>query len=151
PFSPTARARALAVVLAEEFGAPFRFYDAIGCQEVSPPDPAPEADAPLGPDEVLRLAAGGRCAVDVLPDGRYRLALVIFEAAGPSLGAAGAVPGVAAEGPGRLKEQERLLKWLQTFGDRLRLRDQLAECRRLEAEQAEQTKRAWEVVLGVDE
>jgi HD-GYP domain-containing protein (c-di-GMP phosphodiesterase class II) len=139
------------VVLAEEFGTPFRFYDAIGCQEVSPPEAAAEADAPLDPAEVQRLAAEGRCAVDALADGRHRLALVVFEAAVPILVAVGAVEGLAAEGPARARERGRLLKWLQTFGDRLRLRDQLAEHRRLEAEQAEQIKRAWEVVLGVDE
>ena len=84
----------LAVVLADEFGAPFRFYDALGGQQI-PADGAWGADdEPLTPAAVLRLAAEGRPAVSEDGDG-YRLTLVVFEGGLPILVAAGAAAVLA--------------------------------------------------------
>jgi HD-GYP domain-containing protein (c-di-GMP phosphodiesterase class II) len=145
-----AKAKALAVILNEEFGVPFLFYDTHSGQGVSsslsrdgralPPEPGPEA--------VLSLAAEGRSAVTALRDGRYQLTLVLFESSEPLLLAVGALPRLAG-GPEQAREQQRLQRWLQAVSDRLRLGEQLLAHRRLEEEQAAQVKRAWEALLGV--
>jgi hypothetical protein len=145
-----AKAKALAVILNEEFGVPFLFYDAASGQEV-PGSLSGDGRAPPpgpGPEAVLSLAAGGRSVVTALPDGRYQLTLVLFESSRPLLLAVGALPRLAG-GPEQAREQQRLQKWLQAVGDRLRLGDQLLAHRRLEEEQAAQVKRGWEALLGV--
>jgi HD-GYP domain-containing protein (c-di-GMP phosphodiesterase class II) len=145
-----AKAKALAVILNEEFGVPFLFYDAASGQGVSsslsrdgralPPE--------LGPEAVRGLAAEGRSVVTALRDGRFQLTLVLSESGQPLLLAVGALPRLAG-GPEQAREQQRLQKWLQAVSDRLRLGDKLLAQRRLEEEQASQVKRAWEALLGV--
>src|SRR5947208_1929799 len=152
-FSPETRARALAVILSEEFKVPFTFYEAASGREIFRPE-ANEGrprGPQLGPELVTRLAQEGRNLVAGPVQGCYQLALVVFEAGRAVLVAAGTLPGLAVAGSDGGREREWLEKWLQAVGDRLRLRDQLAEQRRGEEEQAEQARRAWEVILGVDD
>jgi hypothetical protein len=131
-FSPEARARALAVILSEEFKVPFAFYEADGGREIFRPEAAegPPRGPRLGPEVVTRLAQEGRPVVTGPTEGCYQLALVVFEADRAVLVAAATLPGLGAAGPDRGREREWLEKWLQAVSDRLRLRDQLAEQRR---------------------
>src|SRR5262245_28683633 len=114
PFPLAARARALAVILSEEFGIPFRFYDAADGQAV----PLPEAPAGLPPHqltpEVVRyLADKGQSAAACQDGGRYQVALVLYDAQRPTLVAQGLLAGLAAQGSDWVVEQGRLQKWLQ--------------------------------------
>src|SRR5260370_16071065 len=100
--SLAANARALAVVLPEEFGIPFVLYEAAGGVLVVKseiPDRHKGAagsnfgirlsdfDYPddLAPEAIARLAAEGRGSVTLLTDGRFQLAIVLFDAGQPVL------------------------------------------------------------------
>src|SRR5437868_15167813 len=91
------RARALVVILREEFGVSFVCYDATTGALVSA---ASLADLPpgaeLSSDTVLHLAAEGRARVTPLPDRRFRLALVFAEAGRPILVATAALTALTA-------------------------------------------------------
>jgi HD-GYP domain-containing protein (c-di-GMP phosphodiesterase class II) len=60
------------------------------------------------------------------------------------------VAALTGNGPDRLREQERLRRWVVSVADRLRLNDHLAGQRRAEEDRAAQVTRTWEVLLGVD-
>ncbi|HZT83389.1 MAG TPA: hypothetical protein VFA26_24375, partial [Gemmataceae bacterium] len=142
------QARALAIVLREEFGVPFAFYDLAAGEPVG--DAGGEGLEQLFDPELLAaLTADGRASVSPQPGGRYRLALLLYEAGKPVLAAAGELAGLAREGcDGR--EQARLQKWLQAVCDRLRLADQLLARRRAEEESSAQGLAAWEALLALD-
>ncbi len=158
------RARALGVILREEFGVPFACCDvATGTpvgQVSNLPDgrgrlaTCPTAElapaAELTSETVARLAAEGRARVTPLPGRRFRLALVLVEAGRPILVAVGVLDAVTPEGGETAPEQQRLEKWLQAVSDRLRLTDQLQARRRLEEDQAAQITQVWEGLLAVD-
>lgn len=161
-FSLLDQARAWAVVLEEEFGAPFAFYAA-----APPPLPCPaggedgEAEAPLwepdgerpgllGREALGRLLADGQARVLPRDGGGYQVVLLLYEAGRPALVAAGDLPALAA-GPGAAaREQARLQKWAQSVGDRLRLTDQLSCQRRQDEEHTQQTTACWEALLALD-
>jgi hypothetical protein len=158
------KAKALAVVLPEEFGVPFVFYEAargefVAKSEVPNPKPGSAngvgiADSgwpdDLSPEAVTRLAGEGRASVAALADGRFRVAVVLHEAAQPLLVGVAVLPSLSAAGADRQREQERLRRWALSVGDRLRLNDHLAGQRRAEEDRAAQVTRTWEVLLGVD-
>ncbi len=148
----TAKARALAVVLPEEFGTPFVFYEASRGEEVLRPEHADKRTLPdaLAPDAVMRLTEEGRGSVVLQADGRFQLTIVLFEAGKPLLVGVGLLSALAPAGPERLREQERLRRWALSAGDRLRINDHLAGLRRGEEDRAAQVTRTWEVLLGVD-
>jgi HD domain len=145
------KAKALGVVLPEEFGVPFVFYEAARGTEVLRPEQTDRRSLPddLTPDEVARLAAEGRGSVTALPDGRFQLAIVLIENGQPIVLGVAVLPALAA-GPERQAELERLRRWALSVGDRLRLNDLLAGQRRTEEDRAAQVTRTWEVLLGVD-
>src|SRR6266513_2350826 len=125
-------ARALARVLADEFGTPFVFYESAngavfwtgeGERHEDRSDQAARS-APLDPPLLAALLGDGRPRVLPKPDGGYRLALLIQRGEKPVLVAVGEVSSLAASGPD-VREQERLQNWLQAVVDRLRLSDQL--------------------------
>src|SRR5262249_53370405 len=132
------RARALAVILREEFGVPFACYDASG-EPLGPPGAPAEPDGPT----VLRLAAG-RARAGLLPDRRYLLVLALGEPGRPALVAAGALAALVPGGSAAGEEQERLQKWVQAVAERLRLAEQVQVRRRLEEDQAAQVTQVWE-------
>jgi HD-GYP domain-containing protein (c-di-GMP phosphodiesterase class II) len=150
--SRTDQARALAVILREEFGVPFVCYDAdsgamIWFQEI---EGLAEPAVGLEPARVVRLAADGRPKVALLPNGQYQLGLPLFESGKPVLIAAAQIPALAGNGAHTVEEQGRLQKWLQAVADRLRSSDLLLSQRRSEDEQSAQAKAAWEVILTLD-
>jgi HD-GYP domain-containing protein (c-di-GMP phosphodiesterase class II) len=144
------QARAWSVILTEEFGVPFAFYAAAdGAVPVWVADGAPAGGPAAG--TVERLLADGQARVLPLDDGRYQLALLLYEAGRPALVAAGEVAGVApAPGAAAAREQARLQKWLQSVSDRLRLAGQFAAQRQGEEEQGQQTVLSWEALLTLD-
>jgi len=144
------QARAWSVILTEEFGVPFAFYAADdGAAPVWAADGAPAGGPAAG--TVDRLLADGQARVLPLDDGRYQLALLLYEAGRPALVAAGEVAGVApAPGPAAAREQARLQKWLQSVSDRLRLAGQFAAQRQGEEEQGQQAVLCWEALLTLD-
>jgi hypothetical protein len=148
--SLAAKAKALTVILAEEFGIPFLFYDAAQGQEVLRPEAEDARALPweLAPGAATGLASEGHGDVTSLPDGRFQLTLVFYESNQPLLVAVGALPRLVG-GSDPSREQQRLRKWLQAVSDRLRLNDQLVTHRRHEEELTAQVKRAWEALLGV--
>jgi len=146
------QAKALAIILREEFGVPFAFYDSATGAAVWGRDrqERPGSSVELPPDVVAALAADGRVQATRLGDGRYRLTLLLYETGKPILVAAGVIPAMVAAGSEAAREQERLQKWVQAVADRLRLSDQLVSRRRLEEEQNAQVTVAWEAVLSLD-
>jgi HD-GYP domain-containing protein (c-di-GMP phosphodiesterase class II) len=122
-YTPADQAKALAVVLREEFGIAFRFHDAAD----GSPVPCGEEGAPphgLAPEYAVEIATGGRADVAALGSGIYRLALPVSHAGRPVLVAVGELPALAGAGNER-QERARLQKWAQTVAERLRLTDHL--------------------------
>jgi HD-GYP domain-containing protein (c-di-GMP phosphodiesterase class II) len=160
-FSLLDQARAWAVILGEEFGAPFAFYpvglDAdlanLMARSASCPtplwEPEGEQPSPLEAEALCRLLADGQALVLACDNGRYQVALLLHEAGRPVLVAAGDLPALAS-GAAAAREQGRLQKWAQAVSDRLRLTDQLS-CRRAgEEEHTHQTVVCWETLLTLD-
>jgi HD-GYP domain-containing protein (c-di-GMP phosphodiesterase class II) len=147
------RAKAMAVVLSEEFRVPFRLFDAPQGQPIAlgDSDPAMNVELFLPPATIREIAQKGKNEVRWLGDGKYQLTLVFFENQNPSLVALGILPEVASQPAQRQREQERLGKWLQAVADRIRLGRDLAAHRVVEQEQAAQVARAWKSLLGLDE
>jgi HD-GYP domain-containing protein (c-di-GMP phosphodiesterase class II) len=146
------QAKALTVILREEFDTTFVCYDAATGLRVGWSD-APEANdtwVALESITVTELATGGRACVTPLAYGRYQLAIPLYESGKAVLVAVAAVPALAPTGPHAAQEQVRLQKWAQAVCDRLRGADQLLRQCRNEEEQKTQVKTAWEVSLTLD-
>src|SRR5476651_1362164 len=86
-FSPLEQGKALGVILREEFGVPFAFYDArTGAEILQDEEPlglndAGEPAAPALDDATVRqLALDGRARVLATSDGGYQVALLLYEA-----------------------------------------------------------------------
>jgi HD-GYP domain-containing protein (c-di-GMP phosphodiesterase class II) len=148
-YTPAEQARALAVVLREEFGVGFRFHAAA---DGFPLAGGPEDDAPaaLAAERVLQVAAGGRAVVTPVAGGALRLALPLSHAGRPVLVAVGELPAVA---PGSEAEQLRLQKWAQAVAERLRLSDNQYTRPGTSAEAAAFGPGAtgWEALLTLDQ
>jgi HD-GYP domain-containing protein (c-di-GMP phosphodiesterase class II) len=136
--SLASRAKALASALAEEFGIPFRFYDADKGEEVpaGAGTSGAAADTDRTPEDVRELGHKAENGVRRFADGSYQLTLVVHEDRHPILVALGVLEGLACTPAAQAREQERLQKWLQAVADRIRLGGQLA---------------AWTSLLGLDE
>jgi HD-GYP domain-containing protein (c-di-GMP phosphodiesterase class II) len=144
------QAGALAVVLREEFGVPFCLYDARTGHGVSDDDGASGA-MKLAVDAVLTIAAEDRPRVESLPEGAYRLAVLLYEANRPAFVAVGVLPATASNAAGTTQEQVRLAKWAQSFSDRLRLANQFLGRHRSDAREERSATVAWEAILNVDQ
>ncbi len=148
-FSLADQARAWSVILSDEFGVPFVFY------EVAAEGPAPAAvwgeenglTRPLSASTLGWLLADGRPRVEPADGGHHRLALLLFAAGKPALVAVAEMPVLVPGGPAAAQEQARLQKWAQAVADRLRLSDQLAGQRRSEGEAGHQVQVCWEALL----
>lgn len=145
------QAKALAVILQEEFGVAFVCYDVATGARVSASD-APEANGSAAWEAatVSELSAKGRALVMPPADGRYPLAIPLYDSGQAVLLAVASVPALAPVGPQAAQEQQRLEKWAQAVCDRLRASDQLRRQSRNEEEQKAQVKIAWEVILTLD-
>jgi HD-GYP domain-containing protein (c-di-GMP phosphodiesterase class II) len=121
--------RSLSIILREEFGIPFRFYDASSgtllqglADDSKPPSSRPlerfRAPAIEGPLAV-RLVAEGTARVHPLAGGRFQLALPFPDPGGVTTVAAGMIAGLAGTQADSLQEHARLGKWLQSVHQRL--------------------------------
>src|SRR5262249_54261356 len=119
-FSLTNQAKALAVILREEFGAAFVCYDAATAAPVGSPDTSEANGSPpaLEGGMVTELASKGRAYVAPLAEGHYRLAIPLYESGQAALLAVAALPALAPAGPLAVEEQERLQRWGQAVCDR---------------------------------
>lgn len=154
-YSQADQAKALAVVLREEFGVAFTLYDAGTGDLVWKAEEAAgqPAGGLLDPPTVRHLAAEGRARVTPRPQCNYQLALLLYTERKPAFVAAGVLLAVGATGdaPAGTREQTRLQSWLQAVSDRLRLTDQLLYRRRAEEAQQAQVTSAWEALLALDQ
>jgi HD-GYP domain-containing protein (c-di-GMP phosphodiesterase class II) len=152
-YSLAQKAKALAVILREEFDTLFICYDAatglrIGSSETQ--QHTSDTWVALDASTVAELAAAGRAHVALLPYNRYELAIPLYEGGQVVLVAVAAIGALNPPGPQAAQEQLRLGRWAQSVCDRLRSSDQLLRQRRSEEEQKTQVKMAWEVVLTLD-
>src|SRR5262245_28148167 len=142
-------AKALGVILAEEFGEPASFQDArtgalLGC---SPVETLPHARPP---PEAVELAAGGQARVTTLPDGAYRVSLPLYAAGQPILVGTLTLRATACQDADAAVEARRLAKWAQSVCERLRVSDYLLSRERGVEEESAQAKTAWEAILRLD-
>ena len=151
------QAKALSVVLRNEFKEPFAFFSASAGELVWNLDP--ETEEPihfrLPPEAIVELARDGRASVIALDDNCYQLSLLLYQDGLPGMIAVGVIKSLYADGPGSLdgvaREVGMLRGWLQSFSDRLRLTDQLEVRRRGDDTRHAQANSAWEALLAVDQ
>ncbi len=151
-YSLANKAKALAVILREEFDVGFVSYDAVSGVRIGSSETQQCNDTwvALEASTVTELAAAGRAHVSLLPYNRYELAIPLHEGGKVILVAVAAVPALVPPGPHAAQEHQRLQRWAQSVCDRLRSSDQLLRQRRNEEEQKAQVKMAWEVILTLD-
>jgi hypothetical protein len=124
--------RSLAIILREEFGVAFHFYDAATGKplegivsdqrtETAPSTTASAAESPTPFDQAsaARLAGEGVARVQSLEGARYQLALPFADAARTTTIAVGVIAGLARTTAEVFQEQERLSKWLRSVHLRL--------------------------------
>ena len=143
--------KSLDVILHEEFGAPFTFYDATSGLVVRDVDAeqhliaAPHFDSV----DVLGLLALNRPLVNPLDDGRFLLAIPLFDPDKPLVLALAALPALAQVPAERVREQFRLEKWIGSLAERLRHQDQSVS-RSATVESKSQSNVAWRSLLSFD-
>jgi HD-GYP domain-containing protein (c-di-GMP phosphodiesterase class II) len=142
---------ALAVVLREEFGVPFAFYDAAGGNALAQPAEADQAAPPHTPEAILAFVAEGRARVRCLAGGAYELTLLTYDGGKPALVVVGKLAGLARTEAETVQEQARLEKWVQSFADRLRLANQFLGRHRADQREESQAALAWETILTLDQ
>jgi HD-GYP domain-containing protein (c-di-GMP phosphodiesterase class II) len=145
-------AKALAVILREEFGVPFVFYNLTDGAVVWGLEGGRSHAGTALTLEAPRLAAlrtQGRVSITPLPDGRNQLALPCYCAGKPVLVALGALTSLAGTRAQAVEEQARLQKWAQCVADRLQQADQPLG-RRTEADAQPGPAVAWEALLTLD-
>jgi hypothetical protein len=152
------QAKALSVVLREEFGMSFTFYDA------STGNPSGHKDSHdgtpplemLSAEEVLEFIGDQAARIQLLPNGSYQVALALYDGGKRVLVAVATIASVLPNAGRRDLsaqecEQTRLLKWLQSFGDRLRLANQFLGRSRDHAADDPQAGLAWQTILTLDQ
>ncbi len=166
------QAEATLVLLKDEFGVPFRFYDADGeALDVADetawnPLAEPSPSGGRGPceglgdrlgdggaiDSILEATQRGTVCVRLQASGLYLLALPIYRGRKIVLTAVGQLPPMLPiiEGCPAHREAEVLERWLRAVCDRLRLREQMEAWRHSEGELTDQVAAAWETVFAVD-
>jgi HD-GYP domain-containing protein (c-di-GMP phosphodiesterase class II) len=145
---PADHAKALAVILREEFDEPFLFQDVKTGAVVHGEEGRPQDG--LEPAQVAKLAAGGRACVTPLASGGYQVALPLYGSGQTILVATATLPPLSRPGSDARKEQRRLEKWAQSVCERLRSSDYILSQSRGGQEESTQAKTAWEVILALD-
>jgi HD-GYP domain-containing protein (c-di-GMP phosphodiesterase class II) len=141
-------AQQAALALREEFGVPFALFDpATGVEVLGSKTPARlELDA----TDLAEMLAQRKALVRELPNGSFRLCLLVQGPDQTLLVAHGELAGIAPGGtPEAERERGRLQKWLQAVADRLHIADKFLERRRADAESS-QAAGSWEAILTLD-
>ncbi len=144
--------KSLAVVLREEFGVPFAFYDAANGSSILDIEP----DGPItgasdcDPETVLQLAAKNQPRVTVLEGGGYQLAIPISDAKQPLVVGVGILDALAHSPSERALEMIRLEKWMQSVAERLRHHGQTINRQPDQAGPEAQSVNAWQSLLTLD-
>jgi HD-GYP domain-containing protein (c-di-GMP phosphodiesterase class II) len=146
--SPPEQARALALVLREEFGVPFAFFEPDHPERVvhGDQDAQERAVTSVDPAWLRELAKDGRARVLEQEKRGILLGLLAYAHGKPALIAVGEMPAQ----PNDCRQTERLRKWVQAVSDRLRLADQLLRQLGIDQAPGGQAKLAWEALLGLD-
>jgi hypothetical protein len=155
--------QAYALILRKEFGVRFTFYDAVKGDVVPAPTKSDGSSSielgvlakvpptPRAPHEVRFQAEDGQVQVRPVGHAQYELSLVLHRSGRPVLVAVGVFPGLAQTPADAGREAICLRHWLQSFGDRLRLSDQVV-CQHVDAEdRSAQARTAWEGLLSLDQ
>ena len=145
--------KALAVVLREEFEAPFRFYDAATGSPIAVPGQedaatmAARGGARGGPRDGRGGAAQGdaRCRA-----GGYLIGFPLAGFGPSSVVAIGVVPGLARTPAESVQERARLEKWSRSVHDRLVGAQGDRDRQRSQAEQDRQSMVAWEAMMALE-
>jgi HD-GYP domain-containing protein (c-di-GMP phosphodiesterase class II) len=144
--------KALALVLREEFEAPFRFYDAAtgGLIVVPGQAEATETIAPRERTAALEMVGQPEPKVVLLPGGRYLIGFPLA-AFGPShLVALGVVPALARTRSEAVQEMGRVAKWSRLVYDRVVGARGARDRQRDQAEQDRQSMIAWEAMISLE-
>jgi HD-GYP domain-containing protein (c-di-GMP phosphodiesterase class II) len=149
------QAGSLAIILREEFGVPFRVYEATTGKAIEVDDSRGELVAlPLEPPaSVAELAAQEGATVTVLPGGSFLLGLSFHDEGRPSLAAFGLLVSLTRTQNDSFQERARIEKWLHSVHERLRLASsRLMVRRRAPAEPARDspTSASWEAILRLE-
>jgi HD-GYP domain-containing protein (c-di-GMP phosphodiesterase class II) len=120
----TKQIKSLTIILRDEFGVQFRFYEATtgaplnvgNGDEACSLAPAPALEGPMA---VRLVADGGGTRVQLLAGVRYQLVLPFPDLDRPTMIAVGVLAGLARSPAECLQEQSRLGKWLRSVHDRL--------------------------------
>jgi HD-GYP domain-containing protein (c-di-GMP phosphodiesterase class II) len=147
------RARAFSTVLQEEFGIPFRFFDATtgGTLWDHDPERVGEWPAPVDPQVILPLARQGRARVRAMHGRLFELLIPFHEPGRPDMVAAGVLPALASTQPEAGHEHARLQKWAQSVHDRLRMANQPTGRHRVDAGRDGRSAIAWEAVMELEQ
>jgi HD-GYP domain-containing protein (c-di-GMP phosphodiesterase class II) len=140
-------AKALALILREEFDEPFLFQDARSGAVVLAADGRALA---LPAAEVTEVAAAGQARVQALPDGGYRVSLPLYASRQPILVGSARLGGLAAGHDEAAREARRLAKWAQSVCQRLRSSDHILSRDSGKEEDRAQGRVAWEAILRLD-
>jgi HD-GYP domain-containing protein (c-di-GMP phosphodiesterase class II) len=163
-YSLADHARALAVILGEEFDAPFLFQDARTGESVSSgaesrgasdwgegvPRSGGSAQGALEARLVGEVASAGRALVTPLSGGRYRVVLPLYGSGQPILVASATLTGLARGDADTPREHRRLAKWAQSVCERLRGSDYILTQGRGAHESGGPPRAAWEAILALD-
>jgi HD domain len=144
--------KALAIVLREEFDAPFRFYDAAtgGLIVVPGQEEASETIAPREHAAALEMVGQEEPRVVLLPGGRYLIGFPLAAFGPPHLVALGVVPALARTRSEATREMARLAKWSRSVHDRLVAAKGTRVRQRDQNEHDRQAMIAWEAMIALE-
>jgi hypothetical protein len=119
--------RSLAIILHDEFGVHFRFFDAatghrlegLRTEQDKDPAPAPSPVPRIDEASLTRLIGQGVAEVQLLQSGYYQLALPFAAAGQPATVAVGVIAGLTRTPAEMIQERARLARWLHSVHLRL--------------------------------
>jgi HD-GYP domain-containing protein (c-di-GMP phosphodiesterase class II) len=142
--------KAIAVVLREEFGIDFRFFEAREGRPV-PVTEADEAGSRSGRPDLVTSASVGRVEVVALPGGDFEIRLPFADQGISAIVAVGVLPSLSRGQPEADQELTRLRRWVASVQDRFRGDGPSARHRpRPGGDLDRQSALAWDAILGLE-
>ena len=151
--SPLAQsARSLAIILREEFGVPFAFYEVPTGKLVLgiPSEVETHAGDRVNPSASRQDCQDTQAHVTLLPGGRFELMVPFHESGTPVLMGFGVIASLASNPGDRSQEQDRLQKWVLSVTDRLRNKSAVGTRQSFRRGQTESSSNAWDSLLVLD-